>query len=310
MAERSNKQAESNYHIAPGDEISLSVRGVDELSRQFSVERDGSINLPLIGEITAANKTEKGLAAELRDRLSATYLQSPDVTVSVKTFQGRRVAVLGAVQNPGYYPLQGSRETIADVLNRAGGVTEGAGPKLFFSPAGNNGQTGNDVATATNLGLPVTAASLSAATTPIEIDLIELYKGRVPPALNLPVRGGDTLLVQQGGKVYVEGWVKNPGPFPLSQAMTLTQAITKAGGLHFGASPRGVTLTRREQSGAARDYRLNYGALERQSEEDVFLQPGDRVEVAGNPAKVSIWGVYNFFAAVVNVAIGGTISVF
>src|SRR2546430_2126480 len=95
----------------------------------------------------------------------------------------------------------------------------------------------------------------------VEIDLTDLCQGRPVPSLMLPVRDGDRIFVRPSGQVFVEGWVEKPDPYDLLPAMTLTQAVTKAGGLHFAASPASVTLSREDRTGIRHDYRVDYPAL-------------------------------------------------
>jgi protein involved in polysaccharide export with SLBB domain len=144
----------------------------------------------------------------------------------------------------------------------------------------------------------------------VEIDLTDLYQGRPVPLLMLPMRDGDRIFVPQSGQVFVEGWVEKPSPYDLLPAMTLTQAVTKAGGLHFAASPASVTLSREDREGIRHDYRVDYAALASGLEKDIYLQPGDHIYVGGNPAKVGVWGVYNVFATIVRVSVGGAIALF
>ena len=271
------------YEIGPGDRVHLTVTKVEALTGDFDVTSDGLVLLPLLGAVPAVGHTERGLAAEIAQRLATDYLQAPDVTVSVTTFRGRRVSVVGAVRSPGFYPLRGGRESILDLVMRAGGPAGEAGAKIFFSPR--DGEQ-------------------------LEIDLTELYQDRNVPALEVPVRDGDTIFVQEGGEVFVEGWVRRPSPYPLERAMTLTQAISKAGGLHFAASLHEVVVSRRGEQGALRRFQLDYARLVDGTERDLYLAAGDRVRVAGAPAKVAAWGLYRFVSGIVNVGIGGSIRLF
>jgi len=58
-------------------------------------------------------------------------------------------------------------------------------------------------------------------------------------------------------------------------AMTLTQAIGKAGACIFAAAPASVTLSREDSNGVVRDYAV-VNALRDGSEKDIYLEPGDR----------------------------------
>jgi polysaccharide biosynthesis/export protein len=309
IAERSADGQDPAYRIAPGDKVKVSVAQADELSGDYTVTEDGRILLPLIGEVSAAGETETQFAAKIASALRAQYLQSPEVMVTVASFVGRRVTVTGAVARPGFYELRGGRETIMDLLTRAGGITDDASPKIYFSPASEHPSEGQQVAAAGAVRLQPALLMASADQKPIEIDLTELYQGWTVPALQLPVRSGDVIFVKEGGQVYVQGWVEDPKAYPLKRAMTVTQAIAKAGGLHFGASP-GVQLIREDDAGVLRQYSLNYTALRDGSEKDVYLEPGDHIYVPGNPAKVGMWGVYNTITSVIRFSMAGGVAAF
>jgi len=97
-----------NYAIGPLDKLNVSVFQVPELTLQsVQVDAAGQLNLPLIGNVQAAGKTAPQLSSDIAARLSATYLQSPQVTVSVAESVGKRVTVEGAVMQPGVFMLSG-----------------------------------------------------------------------------------------------------------------------------------------------------------------------------------------------------------
>jgi protein involved in polysaccharide export with SLBB domain len=145
---------------------------------------------------------------------------------------------------------------------------------------------------------------------PIEIDLSGLSQGKLVPAFQLPLRSGDVLYVEEAGEIVVEGWVKAPKPVRLRPGMSLVQAITDAGGLHFGASPGAVVISRQGRGQPGTTLRVDYDELAAGSQRDVLLRAGDRVHVGPNPIKASMWGVYSFVDTVLNVAVGGRIALF
>jgi polysaccharide export outer membrane protein len=310
MAERAHDGRDQAYRIAAGDKVKVSVAQAEEVSGDYTVTEDGRILLPLVGQVEAAGMTEAQVAAKISSVLRAQYLQAPEVIVTVTSFLGRKVTVTGAVARPGFYELRGGRETIMDLLTRAGGITDDASPKVYFSPASDPPGGRQQIAAAADSRLQAVALMASTDQEPIEIDLTELYQGWTAPALQLPVRGGDVILVKEGGQVYVQGWVEDPKAYPLKRAMTLTQAVAKAGGLHFGASPGDVMLLREDGNGVLREYHVDFSALHSGSEKDVYLEPGDHIYVPGNPAKVTMWGVYNTVTSVIRLSVAGGVAAF
>jgi polysaccharide export outer membrane protein len=297
----------SSRTIAPGDRLNVKVANLDELSGEFTVANDGTISLPLVGDIAVAGKRDTDVAEILRGRLAAQYLQTPQVLVSVVGYQGQRVAVIGAVRTPGFYDVEKQDETILDLITRAGGIAGAAGPKVYFSPAEAGSPKVEPVVLSTtdsDLGTALKGRN------PVEIDLGDLYQGRPVAALGIPVLDGDLIAVQQGGQIFVGGWVENPNLYPLQPAMTVTQVITKAGGLHVAASSDSVTISRPDSDGHLRDYHIDYPAMVAGTEQDILLEPDDKVYVGVSSVKVVPWSVYKVVATVIRVGVGASVALF
>ncbi|MCO5054663.1 polysaccharide biosynthesis/export family protein [Thermomonas sp.] len=113
----------TDYRIGGMDLLSISVFGVDALSKEVRVNAKGQISLPLIGTVPAAGMTTQELEIELKRRYSANYLQNPQVSVFVKEFASQRVTMEGALGKPGIYPISG-KITLLQAIALAGGLDE------------------------------------------------------------------------------------------------------------------------------------------------------------------------------------------
>jgi polysaccharide export outer membrane protein len=111
------------YKIGPLDVLDVSVFKVPELASSAQVDVDGTINLPLLGDVTAAGKTTRQLERELVSKLGSKYLKSPQVTVSVKEYNSQRVTIEGAVKTPGVHPLK-SNTTLLQIVAMSGGLAD------------------------------------------------------------------------------------------------------------------------------------------------------------------------------------------
>ena len=109
--------------IGPQDVLDISVFQVPELSKTLEVSDTGTINFPLLGEITAAGKTPEELERELTSKLAADYLQHPVVTVLVKESNSQRVTISGAIDKPGIYPIKGPT-SLMQIVALAGGFKD------------------------------------------------------------------------------------------------------------------------------------------------------------------------------------------
>jgi polysaccharide export outer membrane protein len=114
------------YRIGPGDEISISVFGAQELDKTAVVDAAGGFSLPLAGTVTAGGKTPEELSEAIEAKLRGAYLKNPRVAVNVtKPGNGQTVTVDGEVQQPGLYPVA-SRMTLQQAIATAHGATDTA----------------------------------------------------------------------------------------------------------------------------------------------------------------------------------------
>lgn len=127
-----------DYRIAPLDVIDISVFGVQDLSRTVQVSSSGQISLPLIRVVQAGGRTAGELEHDIAAKLSATYLQSPQVSVFVKEYNSQRITVDGAVAKPGIFPING-QVSLMQAIALSQGLTTVADPSgvLIFRQVGN-----------------------------------------------------------------------------------------------------------------------------------------------------------------------------
>ena len=108
------------YRVGLYDVIVIDVFQIPDLHREVQVDGAGRILLPLLGSVQAQGQTTAQLSDDLRQRLEARYVNSPRVTVEVKTSQSEHVTVDGAVTAPGVYSL-GGRTTLMQAVAMAQG---------------------------------------------------------------------------------------------------------------------------------------------------------------------------------------------
>jgi polysaccharide biosynthesis/export protein len=95
------------YKVGPQDLLEISVFNVPELSKKVEVAAEGTINLPLVGEVHAAGLTARQIEQKVTRLLGEKYLQNPQVTILVAEYNSQRVTIEGAVKKPGVYPIKG-----------------------------------------------------------------------------------------------------------------------------------------------------------------------------------------------------------
>ena len=116
-----NRQA-TEYRISQQDILQISVFQVNDLNSAVQVSQDGNITLPLIGKAQVAGRTTNEAEQIIAGKLRQKYLQSPQVSVSVKTY-GKRITLSGAVGGPKVLPDDGNT-TLSQGIANAGGVSD------------------------------------------------------------------------------------------------------------------------------------------------------------------------------------------
>lgn len=108
---------ENNSLSTGGNSISSSNTGVFG----YTVNSNGKIDFPILGEIEVAGMTRDALAKNLKERLIASnQIKDPVVTIE---FMNLGVTVLGEVARPGRYKIDRDRFTVMDALGMAGDLT-------------------------------------------------------------------------------------------------------------------------------------------------------------------------------------------
>ncbi|MBO6212250.1 polysaccharide biosynthesis/export family protein [Algoriella sp.] len=88
-------------------------------SPTYTVDENGNISLPLIGNVKISGLTRSQAIQTLKDKLSQ-YIVNPGVNVNYTNF---RISVLGEVAKPGSFVVPTERITVLDALGMAGDLT-------------------------------------------------------------------------------------------------------------------------------------------------------------------------------------------
>jgi polysaccharide export outer membrane protein len=210
-------EAAAAYRLGVNDELQISVFGNHPIDVKTRVKEDGSVTVPMLGDVPATGQTTRQLASSISQRLQAGKLYTnPVVNVEVVSFVSNAITVFGSLQTPGIYPLDRPL-TLAMALARAGGTRGDAADYVILKRAGQpDERIRTDDPAGTGLARTLVA--------------------------------GDTLFVPPAPMIFVYGQVNKPGRFPLRSGMTVMQVLAEAGGPTLAGSQRRVTLTRGDDS--------------------------------------------------------------
>jgi protein involved in polysaccharide export with SLBB domain len=307
--EHRTKQGDSyDFPVGPGDVLHIQVADLKEFEQlTVRVDGDGTIDLPLTGNMAVAGMDEDQVRQAISDRLDD-YVIHPRVHVFISQYYSRSVAVMGMVAKPGAYPLAGPSDSILDIIGRAGGMREGAAQRVVLFPMETNiNAVGADVSSYQKVTCadeskgpddpfaesrdcrPQSRNFVASATSGDTLELskevsktkgstivIDLAKPAFAGCLDIPARPGDVVLIPPAGQVGVYGWVQKPGAFDVTPGMTVLGAVTAAGGAPFSSNGE---ILRTAPDGKRTSVPIDLSRVEKGSQPDIPVEAGDLVLV-------------------------------
>ena len=208
------------YILGPGDLVEVSVVGREEYKARVQVQVDGTIQLPFIRSVRAAEMTTAQLQDEIASRLrEGGYYTDPVVSVIVAGYASRYVVVLGQVGTPGLLPIDRNYR-LSEVVARVGGITAGGSETVVLTR-----QSGEQ----------------------LSVTLEQMATGG--PSMDPFVAAGDKIFVDRASEgerpsFCIYGEVNSAGCFALGQDTSLRMALARAGGLTKLGSERKVEVYR------------------------------------------------------------------
>ena len=284
-----------DYRIGPSDVIEILVEDAPELSLKFRVGADGDIAMPVLGRVSAQDKTPQELAKIIAERLRGEYLNNPHVVVTVAQINSRTYFIQGAVNRPGLYQVEG-QPSLLKLITVAGGLHENHGSTAFII---HESKVGGDKAAAGEPGAEGAPAAGAASRTTHELQQVNLnglLRGNFDQ--NLVAEPGDIIYIPPGDVFFVAGEVNAPGSFRLKDGTTLRQAISLAQGTTFKAvTGRGIIFREDPASGRRQEVPVDVGAVMGGKANDVMILANDIIIVPGSRLKSVTESILSAFGA-------------
>lgn len=279
------------YLLGAGDQIQITVYGYEEYTGARVILPDGTITLPVLGSVPAADRTPDELTRELTNRLQP-YLVDPVVTVSLNTLRPVVVNVAGEVHRPGPVQLR-SLTTVTNTTGDSGSTTRGAVdsvPTISSALIEAGGVTSKADIREVTLRRMLPGGNYTTLT----INLWDaLWSETVPQ--DLVLQSGDTIfvpLLAQGEtldrrllsrstlaprtvRVRVIGEVNSPGEVDVPPDSTISSAVAIAGGPNRDATLRRVELVRLNDNGQITNEQMDLRDLD----DDDQVREGDVIYV-------------------------------
>ncbi len=216
-------QTKSRETLGAGDSVRVTVFQNPDLTTESRLSDEGSVVMPLIGEVNFSGLTPAQAGSRVAERLKkGNFILNPQVSVSLLTVRSRQVSVLGQVTRPGKYALEDKSSRLTDILAVAGGVTAAGADYVTITRA--NGKERRDV----DIAAMMRSGDLSK---------------------NLEVQNGDTVYVGRAPTFYIHGEVQRSGVYRLEPNMTVMQALAAGGGITLRGTQRGMKIHRRNEQG-------------------------------------------------------------
>ena len=270
-----------NYKIAAGDVLNVNVVDFPNLSvAQMVVSPDGTVSMPLVGQVTIAGDTVEQ-ATTVMTRKWKKYVIDPAVTVSLMQMHQQTVVFNGAVNHPGVMQYRPGLHLIEALAEAGGLVTAGS--------AATGGVT--TVGLQTSIADPTHSIITHEDGTRQVLDLSNPQQ-KAGTETDLALEPGDVVYVpQQLGKISVVGEVRQPGTIPYRENVTVLDALSDCGGFN----PDTADLVNAQLTHGGITTPINLDPLMRRGDfsANIVLEPGDRLAIPELKNRTYVYGDVN-----------------
>jgi len=206
----------SDYVVGPGDELLIRAWGQVDIDYRTTVDRDGAISIPKVGNINVAGIRFQDLQAYLRTAVGRVF-RNFELNVAMGQLRSIQIFVVGHVARPGAY-------TVSSLSTLMNAVFASGGPTARGSMRGIQLKRGDKLVT--------------------ELDMYDLLlKG--DKSKDAPLLPGDVIFIPPVGQlVAVSGSVNTPAIYEIRGKSTIGNLIDLAGGLSVTADGQRVSVER------------------------------------------------------------------
>jgi polysaccharide export outer membrane protein len=277
-----------SYILGPGDVISVDMFNQPEISKAYRVLIDGTVSLPMVGNVPVRGLTLRQAADAISTRY-AKYFRRPVVTTRLDANRPVTIGVSGQVFRPGTYLLGSDTST-------GQGVQTSRVPKVSFAI-----QTAGGITPKADIrNVQIRRPQAGRPDTIINVDLWRIIR-EGDLSQDIALRDGDSVVIPESTtvtaaeatqlalttfspatiNVNVVGEVKGPGLKQLIPNTPLNNAILAAGGFVPGrANPNKVKLIRLNPDGTVTQQELKIDLAQGISQEgNPTLQNNDVIVV-------------------------------
>ncbi len=207
---------DSSYTLDSGDILNIQMIGQNDFVDKFTINRDGSINLPKIGKVNVAGLTLIDASNLIKSKVNAVFI-STDAYINLDEIRDVNILVSGNAENPGIYTLTGN-SNILHALTMAGGVNEyGSFREINLI---RNGKI---------------------------IDTLDVYDILIDGnySINQRLRSGDVVFVEARKNIItIDGAIKRPAKYEITEDENLDSVLRFSNGIKQTADFDNISLER------------------------------------------------------------------
>lgn len=208
--------ASTAYILGYGDILEIQFIGQLDSIDSYTIKRDGSINLPDIGQIKLAGLSLNGAIELIEARVNSTFIGT-ETFISLTNVRDVNVLVSGNAYNPGIYTISGNSNML-HALSVAGGI--------------------NDTGSYRQINL-IRDQKVIETLDMYDILITGLYSSK------LPLKSGDIIFVGPVKKmISIDGAIKKPAKYELLDNQNLSEVINFANGITADADLKNIFLDR------------------------------------------------------------------
>lgn len=207
-----------NYILGPGDELQVSVYGVQEYNASIPVSVEGKVSIQYVGEISVSGMSIEAATQKIKGAMAKVYSTigsgQSQLTVSLSRIRTIRVTIIGSKQ-PGNYSIS-SLATVYNALFLGGGPGKNESYRNIELIRNNKTYT-----------------------------KVDIYKFLVngDQSENVGLKDNDVIRIPAyNQRVTLEGQVKRPGIFEMKPGETFSDLLSLASGFNEFAYTASVNV--------------------------------------------------------------------
>ena len=262
------------FRLGPGDKIEIDlISNPNDTRTLCTVGPDGKVYFYLLPGLDVWGLTLEEARAKIESELKRYIREHPQVSVTLRTVESKRVWLMGRFQAPGVYPMPVPM-TLLEAISGAGGTANFSGTTEITQIA--NSEELADL----RRSFVVRKGQM------LPIDFQKLMKeGDLSQNIYLQPDDFVYLPPMTAREVYVMGAVQAPRAVPYRDRLSLIDAVSNSGGPAYNAYLSHVAIVR----GSLTDPKIaivDYKSIVHGNATDVVLEPGDIVYVPLSPYRI------------------------